>query len=148
MMKSQQQQQRHGEIEAVFGRSSLDVALDEVSAYARNRWLLALCAEIGPHARGFALAKMQDIAQRLDGTWCLYLRHDDEVQAYPMTERLWDELTRWRMHVGMPPMPRYGEDYPLVQRSLHDPRPLTPVDADEILARLTGEKTSGAARES
>ena len=143
---SVQQQQKKRAIEAVFGRSSLDVALDEVSASARNRWLLALSAEIGPHARGFALAKMQDIAQRLDGTWCLYLRHGEEVQAHPMTERLWTELTRWRMHVGIPPMPRYGEDYPLLQRTLHDPRPLTPEEADEILGRLVQEKPSGVAR--
>ena len=142
-----QRRQKERAIEAVFGRPSLDAALDDVSASARNRWLLVLCAEIGPHARGFALAKMQDIAQRLDGVWCLYLRHGEEVQAHPMTERLWTELTRWRMHVGMPPMPRYGEDCPLLQRALHDPRPLTPEEADEILGRLVQEKTLGVAIE-
>lgn len=135
-------------LDAAFGPTRLDAALDEVSASARNRWLLALYAEMNLHgyaqcedglhrlARGLALARMQDIAQRLDGGWCLYLYDGDNVIAHPMTERLWDELARWRLHIRMPPMPRYGEDYPLVQHTLHDPSALTPDEAAEILGRL------------
>ena len=115
---------------------SLDAALDAVSASSRNRWLLALHAETRAEGRALALAMMQDIAQRFDGQWCLYLRDGDDVKAHLMTERLWHELSRWRLHIGLPTMPRYGEDYPLVQNKPHDSRALTGEEVDDILDRL------------
>lgn len=99
--------------------------------------------ETGAAPEAIAASTMRDFGSRLDGT--LSLRFADRPEhPVPMTGLLWSEMVRYRKAVGLPPIPVYGEDGPLVQRALHDVRSMTPAEAARIVHQFLNRETPDA----